>query len=137
MPCVRSRLARMRAPSTCSPATRSRLCASAPEASRKISGSAIHSICQGPVERSWSATVGRQRVEGGGRRARREARPTLTRPFVGAAQGGQQARGLEAEGYGHRLLQFAAPGFGGVAVAPRQAGKTRRDLFHVLLDPVE
>ena len=57
MPLVRSRLARMRSASTSRPQTRSLVCASAPEVSRKISGSEIHSISHGPVERSWSATA--------------------------------------------------------------------------------
>ena len=39
------------------PSTTKRVCASAPADSMKISGSAIHSISHGPVERSWSSTI--------------------------------------------------------------------------------
>ena len=36
---------------------RSVVCFSAPAIRQKISGSTIHSISHGPVERSWSATI--------------------------------------------------------------------------------
>ena len=51
-PPVRSRFFLIRSGSTSRPSTSDRVCASAPADSRKISGTAIHSISHGPVERS-------------------------------------------------------------------------------------
>ena len=43
--------------STCSPSSTKRDCFSAPAIRQNASGSTIHSISHGPVERSWSATI--------------------------------------------------------------------------------
>ena len=39
-----------------------RVCAKAPAARLKISGTAIHSISHGPVARSWSSTMASSRA---------------------------------------------------------------------------
>ena len=56
-PLVMSMLARMRVASTSRPLRTNLVCLSAPDMRQKISGSETHSISQGPVERSWSATI--------------------------------------------------------------------------------
>ena len=56
-PLVMSRLARIRSASTSRPSSTKRVCFSAPAVRQKVSGSTIHSISHGPVERSWSATI--------------------------------------------------------------------------------
>ena len=47
----------MASASTSSPSTTDRACFSAPAMRQNASGSTIHSISHGPVDRSWSATM--------------------------------------------------------------------------------
>ena len=58
-------------------------------------------------------------------------------PLAVALHGGEQRRGLEAEGERYRLLQVAAARHRRVAVAPRQLGERRRGRLHVLFDELE
>ena len=72
----------MRAGSTSRPSSSARVWCKAPAVSAKACGSASHSACQGPVARSWSASMASS-ITG-----------TSWRTFLAAARTNSQAIGL-------------------------------------------
>ncbi len=103
-PWVRPRLARMRAVSTCRPATTSPIWRSAPAASVTICGSVSHSACQPPSARSCSCTMPASIVAtSGGTRTAASAPPRSDRVALVRHGAGPTAAGAGRLGHFRHL----------------------------------
>ena len=78
-----------------------------------------------------------ERADRAGELADQHARAQLRQPLAVALHGGEQRRGLEAEGERHRLLQVAAARHRRCRDSAAKVGERGGDRLHVLLDQVE